>query len=60
MPTRTPHPAPARTPARTGHEREEFLARLDDLVSYTRDHNFRGATAATRALRRVRSLAALR
>jgi hypothetical protein len=51
---------PPAAAVRTGHEREEFLARLDELISYARDNNFRGAAAATRALRRVRSLAALR
>lgn len=40
--------------------RAEFFARLNNLIEFASTNQFRGATYAVRALRRLRNSAALR
>jgi hypothetical protein len=40
--------------------REEFLARLDQLIKFATDNRFRGSTQGLRALKRLRNLAVFR
>lgn len=52
--------APVRPLGPNDIRRAEFLARLDELIEFARTNTFRGSAAAYRALKRVRSLAALK